>query len=40
MSGIWIRAATIAKFAVAGSPMTLMAGGESAPRDRCRWEAA
>ena len=27
MSGIWISAATIARFAVAGSPMTLMAGG-------------
>ena len=32
MSGIWISAATIAKFAVAGSLMTLMAGGQSAPK--------
>ncbi len=31
MSGIWISAATIARFAVAGSLMTLMAGGQSAP---------
>ena len=27
MSGIWISAATIARFAAAGSLMTLMAGG-------------
>ena len=32
MSGIWISAATIARFAVAGSLMTLMAGGQSAPK--------
>ena len=32
MSGIWISAATIARFAVAGSLMTLMAGGQSAPQ--------
>ena len=32
MSGIWISAATIASFAVAGSLMTLMAGGQSAPK--------
>ena len=31
MSGIWISAATI-RFAVAGSLMTLMAGGQSAPK--------
>ena len=31
MSGIWISAATIARFAVAGSRMTLIAGGQSAP---------
>ncbi|MGA3235194.1 MAG: hypothetical protein ABSG03_02735 [Bryobacteraceae bacterium] len=30
MSGIWISAAMIARFAVAGSLMTLMAGGQSA----------
>jgi hypothetical protein len=28
MGGIWITAATIARFAVAGSLMTLMAGGQ------------
>jgi hypothetical protein len=32
MIGIWISAATIARFAVAGSLMTLMAGGRSAPK--------
>jgi hypothetical protein len=32
MSGIWISAATIARFAVAGSLMTLMASGQSAPK--------
>ena len=32
MSGIWISAATIARFAVARSLMTLMAGGQSAPK--------
>jgi hypothetical protein len=32
MSGIWISAATIARLAVAGSLMTLMAGGQSAPK--------
>src|SRR5580700_11843250 len=32
MSGIWISAATIARFAAAGSLMTLMAGGQSAPK--------
>ena len=32
MSGIWISAATITGFAVAGSLMTLMAGGQSALR--------
>ncbi len=32
MSGIWISAARIARFAVAGSLMTLMAGGRSAPK--------
>ena len=32
MGGIWISAATIARFAVAGSPMALMAGGQSAPK--------
>jgi len=32
MSGTWMRAATIARFAVAGSLMTLMAGGQSAPK--------
>ena len=32
MSGIWISAATIARFAVAGSLITLMAGGQSAPK--------
>jgi hypothetical protein len=32
MSGIWISAATIARFAVAGSLMTLMALGQSAPK--------
>jgi hypothetical protein len=32
MRGIWISAATIARFAVAGSLMTLMAGGQSAPK--------
>ena len=32
MIGIWISAATIARFAVAGSLMTLMAGGQSAPK--------
>ena len=32
MSAIWISAATIARFAVAGSLMTLMAGGQSAPK--------
>ena len=31
MRGIWISAATIARFAVAGS-LTLMAGGQSAPK--------
>jgi len=32
MSGIWISAATIARFAAAGSLMTLMAGRQSAPK--------
>ena len=32
MSGIWISAATITRFAVTGSLMTLMAGGQSAPK--------
>ena len=32
MSGMWISAATIARFAVAGSLTTLMAGGQSAPK--------
>ncbi len=32
MGRIWISAATIARFAVAGSLMTLMAGGQSAPK--------
>ena len=32
MSGIWISAATIPRFAVAGSLMTLMAGGQRAPK--------
>ena len=32
MSGIWISAAAIARFAFAGSLMTLMAGGQSAPK--------
>jgi hypothetical protein len=32
MRGIWTSAATIARFAVAGSLMTLMAGGQSAPK--------
>jgi len=32
MSGIWISAATIARFAVAGSLMALMAAGQSAPK--------
>ena len=32
MSGSWISVATIARFAVAGSLMTLMAGGQSAPK--------
>ncbi len=32
MSGIWISAATISSFAVAGSLMTLMAGGQSDPK--------
>ena len=32
MSVIWISAATIARFAVDGSLMTLMAGGQSAPK--------
>ena len=32
MSGIWISAATVARFAVAGSLMTLMAGGQRAPK--------
>ncbi len=32
MSGIWISATTIARFAVAGSVMTLMAGGQSPPK--------
>ena len=32
MSGIWISAPTIARFAVAGSLMTLMAGGQNAPK--------
>jgi NADPH:quinone reductase-like Zn-dependent oxidoreductase len=32
MSGIWVSAATIARFAVAGSLMTPMAGGQSAPK--------
>ena len=32
MSGIWISATTIARFAVAGGLMTLMAGGQSAPK--------
>jgi len=32
MDGTWISAATIARFAVAGSLMTLMAGGQSAPK--------
>jgi hypothetical protein len=32
MSGIWISGATIARFAVAGSVMTLTAGGQSAPK--------
>src|SRR5437899_12574853 len=31
MRGIWISAATIARFAVAGS-LTLLAGGQSAPK--------
>ncbi len=32
MGGIWISAAAIARFVVAGSLMTLMAGGQSAPK--------
>ena len=32
MSGIWISAGTIARFAVAGSLMTLVAGGQSRVR--------
>jgi hypothetical protein len=32
MRGFWISAATIARFAVAGSLMTLMAGGHGAPK--------
>jgi len=32
MSGIWMSAATTARFAVAGSLMTLMAGGQSDPK--------
>jgi len=32
MSGAWISAAAIARFAVAGSVLTLMAGGQSAPK--------
>ncbi len=32
MSGIWICAAAIARFAAAGTLITLMAGGQSAPK--------
>src|SRR6202046_1597853 len=34
MSEIWMSAAPIARFAVAASLMTLMAGGQSAPKAR------
>ena len=32
MSGIWTNAATIARVAITGGLMTLMAGGQSAPK--------